>query len=234
MWPIWLTVALAVGAFLAGLYCFFRSGDDHVRNLGVGLLTGTVTTMAVLLLQWTLTEADQQQEELQRKQDQRQEAVLREQAEQQTFELSLALTSDLTGFNPKGRSLAGAYLSGKKLNSAKLEGADLRGAELRGADLTAANLDGANMTRANLLDATLNLATLRKTNLSGANLRGVKFGRAAVETATLKGAEVNANTCWPAGFLEAVAPNAGLVPRPILTDPNNPEEPSFGYTCPEG
>ena len=181
MWPIWLTVALAVGALLAGLYCFRRSSDDHVRNLGVGLLTGTVTTMAVILLQWTLTEADQQQEEVQRKQDQRQEAVLRRQAEQQTFELSLALTSDLTGFNPKGRSLAGAYLSGKKLNSAKLEGADLRGAELRGADLTAANLDGANMTRANLLDATLNLATLRKTNLSGANLQGVMFGRAAVE-----------------------------------------------------
>jgi uncharacterized protein YjbI with pentapeptide repeats len=164
MWPIWLTVALAVGALFSGLCCFLFSGSDHVRNLGVGLLTGTVTTMAVLLLQWTLTEADQQQEELQRKQDQRQEEVLRQQAEQQTFELSLALTSDLTGFNPKGRSLAEAYLSGKKLNSAKLEKADLREAELRGADLTAADLDGANMTGANLLDATLNLTTLRKTN----------------------------------------------------------------------
>jgi hypothetical protein len=224
MWPIWWTAILGFVALVGGLYCFVANGlPDHVRNLGVGLLTGTVATMAVLLLQWTIAEADH-----------RREAAEQKWAEYQTFQLSLALTSDLTGFDPKGRSLAEAYLGGKNLNSARLEKANLRAAVLRGANLTAANLDGANLKDANLKDATLNLATLDKADLTGANLEGTKFGLAQVETAKLTGAHVNAATCWPKGFLETIAPKAGLIAKPITIRPDKPEPPSLGYTCKEG
>ena len=234
VWPIVLTAVVAVLALLLGSVCFlFGNGDT--KNLGIGLLTGTVATAGLFAVQVSIERSKDNAEAVAKAQERKQEIRQGKQTAEQTFQLSIALTSDLTGFDPRGHSLAGTYLSGKTLNSAHLDGAHLEHAQLRGTHLRQSQLTAAHLEGANLRDADLTQAILAGANLRGAHLEGAKFALAAIEQAkSLRGATVDQNTCWPRGFLQTIALKAHLVPRAIRTDPANPVPASMGHTCKEG
>lgn len=245
--PALILIIIAVVSLVVGV-ALLRDPHAHPRlhDLGVGLLTSCVTAFAIFALQLTVDANERSQAKrdstAEEERANRDAAIAREQektakalAEEQSFRLSLSLTQDLTGFNPNGHSLAGFYLSGKVFNSANFRKTDLRYAQLRGANLR--NVDGveADFEGANLLYADLSQSVLTGANLAGANLEGAKFELADVENArSFAGATVNADTCWPEGFLETVAKTAQLIPKPILLRPDHPVKASLGKTCPGG
>ena len=160
-------------------------------SLFAGILTGAGVTVGVVVLQQWLT-------------DQNAAAVWR--ANVQTA----ASIPGLTAAYP----LTGLVLSGKDLHDAYLQGAHLEGLEMRDTDLKGANLQGAHLQGADLVGADLSTAQLGGANLSGAKLQAANFGRASVEhVASFAGAQADATTCWPAGFLELPIAR-GIIAKP--------------------
>ena len=233
-----LTAGVALVVALTGGFLVFGHTDQVLRNLGVGLLTGSALGFAVFALQLYSDQNSQRlelrREAADRKLEERREAA----AARQSFLFTLAVTSNLTGFDPRGRSLNGLYLAGKVLSRARLRGAKLRGATLRDASLVAADLSHSRLILADLINADLYQAALTGANLRGADLRFAKFEAAAVEKiATLDGAKVNAATCWPAGFLtapETLKLRRGLRPMETSRPSGRKLPPSRGHTCENG
>lgn len=110
----------------------------------------------------------------------------------------------MTGVVLSGKDLHDAYLQGAPLEGIKMQDTLLKGAQLQGADLQDADLIGADLSTANLANA----------NLRGTELQGARFDRASVEQVTsFAGAQANAATRWPAGFLELPIAR-GIKPEP--------------------
>jgi hypothetical protein len=95
-----------------------------------------------------------------------------------------------------GANLQGAILGRGNLARANLMDSDLRRAHLRGVNLRDALLAGANLENANLANADLAGSIFRN-----ANIRGVNFSDANLDGADFTGAEANAGTRWPKGFM---------------------------------
>jgi uncharacterized protein YjbI with pentapeptide repeats len=135
-----LTMALLA---LVGAVLFYR-GDDKSKeaSLGATFLTGAFFAAAAVAVQLGL--------------------------DQSNFKTTLAVSGDLSGFDPDGRSLEGFNLSAKKLVSAQLRSADLRDANLALSDLADATLEGANLEGANLRYAAATRADFRDADLRGA------------------------------------------------------------------
>jgi hypothetical protein len=157
---------------------------NHAQLLGqlsVGVLTGAVVTVGVLLLQLWLQAS----------------------SEDAVWRANVATAVEIPGFDPAGHSLGGLDLSGKQLPDAELKGADLTGVPLRDTNLTGADLRDANLHGDIMYSANLSTANLTGADLSDAQLQGVRFDDAEVEHAkSFVGAVANAATCWPQGFLE--------------------------------
>jgi hypothetical protein len=66
-------------------------------------------------------------------------------AKEESFQLGIAMQSDLSGFDPQGRSLEKAHFNSKTLDGAKLRIADLRSAKLEDANIWTADFRGAKV-----------------------------------------------------------------------------------------
>jgi uncharacterized protein YjbI with pentapeptide repeats len=139
------------------------------RDLGVALVVGSLFFAASLFVQLS--------------------------AEANNFKMTIAVSKDLTGFDPNGRSLQEMTFAGKNLNRAKFKGANLKDADLSTAYLGEANLENADLRGANLFYAILLRAKLKNTDLTGADLRGAELST-GVLGAQLNNAKVHRETCW--------------------------------------
>lgn len=139
------------------------------RDLGVALVVGSLFFAASLFVQLS--------------------------AEANNFKMTIAVSKDLTGFDPNDRSLEGMTFAGKNLNRAKFKGANLVEADLSTAFLGEANLENADLRRANLFYAVLLRARLINTDLTDANLQGAELSTVILD-AQLNRAKVHRETCW--------------------------------------
>jgi uncharacterized protein YjbI with pentapeptide repeats len=173
-WSITLT-ATVVAILVASFSAFFlvRSRVDNLVQIGLAVIPGILFLIGSLLIQAAV--------------------------DLNSFRSSIALTSDLSGFDPQGRSLNGLNFAKKKLHVANLRKASLVRARLREAELIAADLSEANLQKADLFYARLFNAGVIGANFSGANLEGAELATTGLETARLDGARVHEATCWEVG-----------------------------------
>jgi hypothetical protein len=185
------------------------------RDLGVALLVGSLFFGASLFVQLS--------------------------AEANNFRMTIAISKDLTGFDPNGRSLRGMTFAGKNLNRAKFRGADLERADLSTAFLGEANLQDADLRDANLFYAILLRAGLKHTDLSGADLRGAELST-GVMGAKLDGARVHRETCWhmsledqalwpSGGDAQVVEEDRPIVEKLILAGLKPMDGRTLGHVC---
>jgi hypothetical protein len=139
------------------------------RDLGVALMVGALFFAASLFVQLS--------------------------AEANNFKMTIAVSKDLTGFDPNDRSLQEMTFAGKNLNRAKLKDANLVGADLSTTHLGEANLENANLRGANLFYAVLLRAKLKDANMTGADLRGAELST-GIWSVHLNDAKVHSETCW--------------------------------------
>jgi uncharacterized protein YjbI with pentapeptide repeats len=163
-------VATGLLLVLGLLLLMVGARETRRRDIGIALLTGGCFTLASLLVQLTL--------------------------EKSNFTHTLSVTSDLTGFDARGRTLGDVTLAGKSLYRAKLNRAGLRKADLSTANLTEARLKEAELEGANLSYAILLRANLENANLKNADLRGTELSTGILNVRTLEGAKVHRETCW--------------------------------------
>jgi uncharacterized protein YjbI with pentapeptide repeats len=200
-----------------------RSSDNTSQNLGVSLLSGSVITLAVFLLQGMLTVVSDQQQK-----------VEQQQREVENFRLTIAVSGTLRGFTPGKHSVAGLILNGKDLTGAYLREQDLQRTQFQDAILAQADLIRANAQNANFLNADLFKASVDHTDFRGADLRFAKFEGASVAVgAKFAGAKVNSQTCWPQHFYDYGLQEAGLIPVQNPRDPADRANP-LGHVCREG
>ena len=188
---MWATFIIAACMLTTGIGCMLRArGNPNTFSLGASLVSGAFVTVAIFGLQLVSNLAAQ------------------EAAEEESFQLGIALQSDLSGFDPQGRSLEKAHFNSKILDGAKLQNADLLGA-----DLFVAELPGAN--------------------LRNADLRSAKLEEAQIWDADFRGAKVNAETCWPPSFWDQKVQQAGLLPMESHT-PTRVVPAELGHPCKPG
>lgn len=205
-WPGPATATAVLLVILATLGGFaLYSGREKARDLGVALLSGSILALSVLFLQ-LLNENIAQEEQ------RRQERV----AERRAFDLTVAVSRDLSGFDPGGRNLDEMVLSAKNFEWANFRNTSLKGAIIVDARLVDTDLSGADLYK----------AVLAYSNMKGATLRGAKFEDADLDHVRLKGAEVNNETCWPSR--EIIEEN-GLMSK---LQPDKPGE--IGHVCKKG
>ena len=206
---MWATFIIAACMVTAGIACMLRArGNTNTFSLGASLVSGAFVTVAIFGLQLASNLT----------------------AKEESFQLGIAMQSDLSGFDPQGRSLEKAHFNSKTLDGAKLRNADLRQASLRNASLRDAQLHGANLEGADLLAADLFVAELPGANLRNADLRSAKLEDANIWTADFHGAKVNDETCWPLSFWQQKVQRAGLVPMESHT-PTRVVPASLGHPC---
>jgi Pentapeptide repeats (8 copies) len=96
-------------------------------------------------------------------------------AKEESFQLAIAMQSDLSGFSPQGHSLKNAYLNSKVLDGARLSNTNLQWAKLRHAALRGTLFHKADLRHADLLGADLFEAELPGADLRNADLRSAKL-----------------------------------------------------------
>jgi uncharacterized protein YjbI with pentapeptide repeats len=208
------------------------------KSLGIALISGASVAFVVLFLQIVVddvTQAARDAAEATREEEaSAEEARLRE---EENFKLMFSLTSDLTGFNPEALperiKLSDLSFRGKTLAYSHMEDAPLDSFDFQDADLTGAQLEGATLTNANLVGADFKDAELEGANLTGAQLQSARFEHAAIESAeSLRGAVVNARTCWPQAFLQTSQLAVGLVTADgVVSTAETADDGMFGHTC---
>ncbi len=158
--------------FLAGaLLLMWSPAGSRRRDLGVAFVTGACFTIAAVLLQLSV--------------------------EASNFRMTVAVSDDLTGFDPQGRDLESMTFAGKSLRRAELEGVSLAEANLAEAQIVEADLKGADFTHANLFYALLRQSRMDSdTNFERADLRGAELATPAALFANLHRAQVHRETCW--------------------------------------
>jgi hypothetical protein len=209
---MWATFIIAACMLMTGIGCMLRArGSTNTFSLGASLVSGAFVTVAIFGLQLASNLT----------------------AKEESFQLGIAMQSDLSGFDPQGRSLEKAHLNSKTLDGAKLRSADLRQASLRNASLRDAQLHGANLEGADLLAADLFVAELPGANLRNADLRSAKLEDANIWSADFHDAKVNDETCWPPSFWEQKVQQAGLLPTESHT-PTQVVKATLGHPCEPG
>lgn len=180
-----LVLAIPV-VFVVASLLMIASKKEILVDVGKSLLTGSILSFVILLLQIHLDD--------QRRAEQKEEQ----------FRFSIGFAQDLNGLEPEF-PLSGMYLSGKNMNYAELAGEDLSKANLQRVSLRGANLKEANLEGANLYGADLAGATTYDANFRHADLRAAKLHLASVtlpvEAPDFVGAKVNSRTCWPDDYL---------------------------------
>lgn len=165
-----VTLVTTVVLTVVGLILLGGGRESRRANVGAALLSGACFTLAAGFNQLTV--------------------------EASSFRSSVAMTSDLTGFDANGRSLDGFTLSGKNLHAAVLEKAEMSRANLAFSDLKEANLQGAHLDGANLFYAKFKRSALQGADLTDANLKGAEISTADIEGVKFSGARVHGETCW--------------------------------------
>jgi uncharacterized protein YjbI with pentapeptide repeats len=193
-----LVVGVAVGAalFVVGVHMLRPAwGDKGTRaDVGVALITATVISLAVFVLQ--ILDENRLQRDDAKRQDEVANQALRLQLEERSNMRKIDLSKqDLRNINLPGKHLEDADLSQTDLEGANLEGVHLEGATLRDAHLEGANLQDAHLDGANLEDAHLEGGTtLDRAHLADADLFGTQLTGAELYNADLSGAKaMNAN-----------------------------------------
>ena len=121
---IWATFIIAACMLMTGIGCMLRArGSTNTFSLGASLVSGAFVTVAIFGLQLASNLT----------------------AKEESFQLGIAMQSDLSGFDPQGRSLEKAHLNSKTLDGAKLRNADLRSAKLEDANIWSADFRGAKV-----------------------------------------------------------------------------------------
>jgi hypothetical protein len=177
---------------------------EVLAGIGGGLITGIAVGLSALFLEQSLGETQKYA----------------------SWRANVEIASSIPGFMPGDRNIEGINFSGKELRNADFTGIAVRDVQFRDADLTGAVFDradlrGANLIGANFYEASLKDAKLDRALLQGANLTGAII---ATDDISFRGAQVNAETCWPEG-----------VPQRILdmvTDLANPADRSPGQIAP--
>jgi uncharacterized protein YjbI with pentapeptide repeats len=218
-----LTGALALLLAMTGI-ALLTWGGERLRGVGGSLITGSALALATFTLQLQINENRQKLE-----------AQRARQAKIDNFRLTVAVSNNLSGFDPGGNEMKEFYLGGKILDGALLDEKDMRDVVLRDARLRGAHLKGAQLRGADLLHADLSQADLTGAHLERADLRFAKFEDAAIEhAASLRGALVNGETCWPEAFLEAKETHrlvAGIHASTTSLPNGDRFPPSKGHQC---
>lgn len=223
-----LVFSLALFVFSLGL---LRSSSNLRQNLGASLLSGSVVTVAVFLLQVMLTANTEHTQREDQKQRDKQQHTEQQQRDEENFRLIVAVSGYLRGFNPGKHSVAGLYLSGKDLTGANFNDVHLEETQFQDAVLARADLRRAHARNANFLNADFFKASVDDADFRGADLRFAKFEGASVAARVkFAGAKVNSETCWPKYFLDNLSSTVGLVPDKNPIDPSN----QYGHVCTDG
>ena len=167
---IGLAVGLSMVVWGARLILPHWSGEQTQVQIGIALLTASVISVAIFVLQFI------DEDRLRREEARRQEGIAN-----QALRIQLALTS---------RPLTFMDLSGEDLRNVNLPQRDLSGAIFNGADLRDANLRGSTLVRARFVSASLEDAILTRTNLDHADLGDANLSGALMTSATLKNANL--------------------------------------------
>jgi hypothetical protein len=245
--PILLTLTLVIaGGFLvAGIACCILgtpvpNGVGFTRSLGLALLSSGAIALTLAFLQFLVDDAAQTTRDAEaREVDARLRQAESFKTQQENFRIMFSLSPNLTGFTtadiPEGLRLEDLSFSGKTLAFANLNGKNLANLQFQDSALTAANFEDADLSGANLLGADFTDAELTGADLSGADLKSARFEHAAIEQAkSLKGAEVNAQTCWPQAFLEKSPHAVGLeTSKGVISTKLTAANGMFGHTCTE-
>ena len=211
---MWVTCGVAVFMLALGIVFMMAGRGQSGSNwfsLGASLVSGGFITVAIFGLQ----------------------LASNLNAKEESFQLAIAMQSDLSGFSPRDHSLENAYLNSKILDGAQLSNTNLRSAKLRHAALRGTLLHNADLRGADLLGADLFEAELPHADLRNADLRSAKLEDADIWTADFRGALVNAETCWPPSFWASKINNAGVQPRASKT-PTRKVAASAGHPCTAG
>lgn len=211
---MWVTCGVAVFMLALGIVFMLvgrgQSGSN-LFSLGASLVSGGFVTVAIFGLQ----------------------LASNLNAKEESFQLAIAMQSDLSGFSPQGHSLENAYLNSKILDGAQLSNTNLQSARMRHAALRGTLLHEADLRRADLLGADLFEAELPGADLRNADLRSAKLEDANIWTADFRGALVNAETCWPPSFWKSKLDAAGVQPMKSRT-PTREVPASRGHPCTAG
>ena len=211
--PMLATVVLVVILLVSGGGAFGWAwwGAGHSKHevanraqvlgaLAAGLLTGAAVALGVVLLQQWQTNSSA-------------DALWR---------ASVETAANIPGFSPGDHSLGGIDLSGKQLEDANLSSADLRQVELRDTDLARAVLTGADLRGVKMYSANFDNTVLTGADFSHALLMGAQFvGADFRNIKSFAGAQADAFTCWPPGFLESPLAK-GIIPKSHGSYPASP------------
>ncbi|WP_208643206.1 pentapeptide repeat-containing protein [Streptomyces diastatochromogenes] len=153
-----------------------------LAGMGGGLITGFAVSLSMLFLQ----------------------EALKSSQEEAAWRANVTIASSIHGFNPEGHSIEGLNFNGKDLSDANFRGRDLTGYQFRDASLRGADFNNAILKDANFTGADLSTATFSKADLTDAYLLTADLGLADMrEVSSLRGAQVNALTCWPPKRLQS-------------------------------
>ncbi|MFH9585076.1 pentapeptide repeat-containing protein [Streptomyces luteogriseus] len=188
-WQLALVLILVVlGVSLAVMAWKMATGPEQatarsevLSAVGGGLVAGFAVGLSVLFLQNSFEESQREA----------------------TWRANVEIAARIPGFDPREHSLEGITFNAKELPAANFEGRNLSGMEFRDANLEGATFRGANLRGADLTHANLSTADLTGANLGKAILLSANLGQAEMrKVSSLAGAQVNARTCWPPGFLQ--------------------------------
>ena len=158
-----------------------RSGI--LAGIGASFMTGVILAVLSLYLQQAFADLN----------------------ENSTWRANVATSSEVAGLVTEGHNLQRPKplnFSGKVLPDADFKRADAHSLQFRDATMQGADFSGANLRGTNFVAADLTASDLSGADLSGANLQVTHLARVNLSSVTsMKGARVNANTCWPDGFL---------------------------------
>jgi hypothetical protein len=209
-----LGIAILLRAWATAKTPEARSGI--LAGVGASFMTGVILAVLSLYLQQAFADLN----------------------ENSTWRANVATSWNMAGLVARGHDLhqpTPLNFSGKELPDADFRQADAHGLHFRDAKMHGADFTGANMANTNLVGADLSESDLSGADLSGSNLQVARLAGAELsDIKTMKGAKVNANTCWPEGFLTSSYPvyrrlRAQLVPVRTTNQATNKKSLSLGY-----
>ncbi|MEM9611666.1 MAG: pentapeptide repeat-containing protein [Actinomycetota bacterium] len=201
------------------------SDFDTSREIGVGLLTGGLVGVALLII-------DERRESRRDEHD----ADLSASQRRHTLAVALAIKEDLREICLANQDLQGVVLVGRDLRGADLVDVDFRDAQLGLVDFTDAALGGSNLESANLSGSQLTETDLSSTNLRSSNLAGVVMTNASLadadlSSANLAGATLSFVLLTGADLSEARNLEAAQFEN-VLWDPSSPPQWPVGFATP--
>lgn len=161
----------------------FPAKSGILSGIGGALVTGATLAVMSLYLQAAFAHAN----------------------EESTWRANVNTSFQMAGLVVKGHDLHDPEplnFSGKELRDADFRDAEAEGIQFRDAKLRGSDFHGANLRDASFVAADLTGTEFAGADLSGADLRVTHFIRSRIsDVRSMQGARVDANTCWPIGFL---------------------------------